>query len=167
VKTKDIVIIGMMSSIIITLQVVLRFLPNVELVSLFILLFTVIFGRKTLYIIYIFVLVEGFLYGFGFWWFTYLYIWTVLYLIACIFKKQPSAFYFAMISGGFGLCFGALTAIPYFITGGISTGIAYWVQGIPFDVVHGPSNFIITLLLFKPLYLILDKINKQIEHKSE
>ena len=34
---------------------------------------------------------------------------------------------------------------------GWAYGFAYWLRGILFDVVHGVSNYIIVLLLFKPL----------------
>jgi energy-coupling factor transport system substrate-specific component len=162
---KDIVIIGMMSAIMIALQVVLGFLPNIELVSLLIILYTLVFGRKTIYIIYVFVVVEGFIYGFGLWWFNYLYVWTVLFLITILLRKLRSPLLWAAVSGFFGLGFGALCSIPYFMTSGISTGFAYWVSGIPFDITHGISNFVITLVLFLPLYYILDKVNKRMEYK--
>ena len=58
-KTRDIAIIGIMSAILITVQVAFAFLPNIELVSLIIIISTLVFKWKTLYIIYIFVLVEG------------------------------------------------------------------------------------------------------------
>jgi len=76
-KIKDIAIIAMLSAILITVQVTLGFLPNVELVSVLIILYTLVFGRKSLAIIYVFVTVEGFIYGFGLWWFNYLYVWTI------------------------------------------------------------------------------------------
>lgn len=162
-RTKDIVILGLMSAILIVLQVALSFLPNIEMVSLLIILYTLILGPKTIYSIYVFVIAEGLIYGFGIWWFNYLYVWLILYFIAILFRKVTSPFYWAVISGFFGLSFGALCSIPYFITGGIPSGFAYWVNGIPFDLIHGPANFIIALILFKPLYHILSKANKQLQ----
>jgi energy-coupling factor transport system substrate-specific component len=162
-RIKDIVIIGMMSAIMIAVQVVLGFLPNVELVSLLIILYTLIFGKKTAYIIYVFVAVEGIIYGFGLWWFNYLYVWAVLFLIVLLLRNARSPFLWAAVSGTFGLSFGILCSIPYFITGGIPSGLAYWTSGIPFDITHGISNFAITLVLFHPLYYILDKVSKRME----
>ncbi|HWT75402.1 MAG TPA: hypothetical protein VN258_11900 [Mobilitalea sp.] len=157
-KIKDIVIIGMLSAILVTVQVGLGFLPNVELVSALIILYTLILGRKTLYIIYIFVVLEGVIYGLGLWWFNYLYVWTVLYLIVRLLRKNSLPLFWAVISGAFGLGFGALCSIPYFITGGIPSGAAYWVAGIPFDLIHGVSNFIVTLLVFIPFQYIMKKM---------
>lgn len=160
-KIKDIAIISMMSAIMIAVQVALGFLPNIELVSLLVILYTLVFGWKALYIIYVFVAVEGFIYGIGPWWINYLYVWTVLFIVVMLFRSLKSTLLWATVSGAFGLGFGALCSIPYFISGGIASGFAYWVQGIPFDIVHGAGNFVATLVLFHPLYQILGKINKQ------
>ena len=160
-RIKDIALIGMMSAILVAVQVTLSFLPNIELVSLLIILFTLVFGWKALSIVYIFVAVEGFVYGIGIWWMNYLYVWTVLFVIVMLLREIKSTLFWAIISGAYGLGFGALCAIPYFITGGIPSGFAYWVQGIPYDLLHGAGNFVTALVLFRPLYAILNKINKQ------
>lgn len=165
-RIKDIVTIGMLSALLIAVQVFLAFLPNVELVSLLIILFTLLLRKRTLLIIMTFILLEGFIYGFGLWWMNYLYIWFVLYFITRIFKKEQSPFFWAMIAGAFGLTFGALCSIPYLFMGwfngsfqtGIHSAIAYWISGIPFDITHGISNFFIVLFLFKPLYYILNNV---------
>ncbi|HKL80544.1 MAG TPA: hypothetical protein VJ888_08935 [Mobilitalea sp.] len=158
-KSKDIVVIGMLGALLITLQVALAFMPNVELVSIVIILCTLIYGWKTLYIIYTFVITEGFIYGFGLWWINYLYVWTVLFLIAYVFRKQRAAFFWAILSGLFGLSFGALCSVAYLFMGGPATMLAYWVSGIPFDITHGISSFAIALILFHPLYNLLQYIN--------
>ena len=69
------------------LQVALRLLPNIEVVSLLIVLFALHFRHRTLFMIYIFVLLEGLVYGFGIWWVSYLYVWTILYLAAILLKN--------------------------------------------------------------------------------
>ena len=53
--------------------------------------------------------------------------------------------------GVFGLMFGALCAIPYAVAGGLAAGIAYWVSGIPFDLLHCGGNVVLALVLFRPL----------------
>ncbi len=160
-KVIDIVIIGMMSALLLAVQVTLSFLPNIELVSLLIILYTLIYGRKTLYIIYVFIALEGIIYGIGLWWFNYLYVWTVLYIITLLLKKVHSSMLWSIISGLYGLSFGALCSIPYFITGGFTSGLAYWVAGIPFDITHGVANFTVAMVLFHPLYYVLDKVYKR------
>jgi energy-coupling factor transport system substrate-specific component len=162
-RAKDIALIGMMSAIMITAQVALSFLPNIELVSMLIILYTLIFGWRALYIIYVFVAVEGLIYGFGLWFINYLYVWTVLFVLVLLLRKLNSAFLWAVISGLYGLCYGALCSIPYFITGGPASGFAYWVQGVPFDLLHGAGNLIVMLILYHPLYSLLTQIKKRME----
>lgn len=158
VQTKDIATIGIMVALLIAIQVGLSFLPNIELVSLLIILCTIFFGWKTLYIIYIFVLVEGLIYGFHIWWICYLYVWTMLMLITMLFKHKKSPFFWAIISGGYGLSYGALCTIPYFFIGGMPLAISTFITGIPFDIIHGVANYIIALVLFKPLYIFFNWI---------
>lgn len=157
----------MMSAIIFVAQVALRFIPNVELVSLLIILYTLVFKKKTLYIIYVFVILEGLLYGFGLWWFSYLYVWTILFIIVMIFRKSSNVFLWTIISGIYGLSFGAFFTIPYFFMGGFPSAFAYWVNGIPFDIIHCISNIIVTLILFKPLYSLINLINNRIINLCE
>ncbi len=160
-KIKDIALIGMMSAILIAVQVALGFLPNIELVSLLIILYTLVFGRKTLFIIYVFAAVEGMIYGMGLWWFSYLYVWTILFFVVMIFRKQNSVFLWAVLSGFYGLAFGALCAILTLFLSGPSAAVSYWIAGIPFDIIHCASNFIVALFLFRPLYYVLNKINQR------
>ncbi|HHU73025.1 MAG TPA: hypothetical protein GXZ28_00160 [Clostridiales bacterium] len=159
-KVKDMAVIAMMGAILVTLQVAFAFLPNVELVSLLVILSTLIFKRKTIFILAIFICLEGFIYGLGLWWINYLYIWYILYFICTLFKNERSSWFWAMISGIYGLVYGLLCSIPNIFIGGFGAAFAYWVVGIPFDITHGIANFIITLILFKPLYHILNRLNK-------
>jgi energy-coupling factor transport system substrate-specific component len=165
-KIKDIVIIGMMSAVMVAVQAALSFLPNIELVSLLIILFTLIFGWRTLYIIFIFIFTEGLLYGFGLWWFSWLYIWPLLFILTKLFSKLRLPFYWAILSCIFGLIFGALYSVSVAVINGPYAGFASWIQGIVFDIIHGTSNFVITLTLFHPLYFILNKINKQMLQRN-
>ncbi len=163
-RIKDLAVIGMLSALLVAVQYSLSFLPNIELVSLLIIIYTLLLHKKTLYVISLFILLEGFLYGFGLWTINYLYIWFILYGLATVFRREQSALQWAVISGGYGFSFGALCAIPYFFMGlpegtirtGLQTAFAYWISGIPFDITHGIANFIIALVLFKPVYMILN-----------
>ena len=76
-------------------------------------------------------------------------------------RKQNSPYIWVTISGFFGLIFGALCAIPNLIISGIGAAISYWIAGIPFDIIHAVGNFAVALLLFHPLYRVLDGINKR------
>lgn len=156
-KVKDIVLIGMLGALLVVVQVGLAVIPNVELVSILVIIYTLRYDKKAIYMIYIFALLEGLLYGFGLWWIMYLYVWTILSLITRLFRNNTSNIFWAILSGLYGLSFGALCSIPYFFIGGIHTAFAYWVSGIPFDITHCIGNFVIALVLFKPLYYLFKK----------
>lgn len=155
-KTYELILMGMLTGILFMGQVFLAFLPNVEIVTFLILLYTLIFGRKVFIMIYTFVLLEGIFYGFGLWWINYLYVWSVLAVVVLLFKKQRSPLFWSLVTGFFGLCFGALCALPYFFIGGPAAAFSYWITGIPYDIPHCIGNVILCLFLFKPAYYILD-----------
>lgn len=156
--TKDIVILALCTALIFIQQIALASLPNIELVSFLVIVYAKTFRLKSLYIIYVFALLEGVCYGFHIWWISYLYVWTILALITIALHSLRSPLIWAVISGVFGLCFGALCAIPYLIVGGPAMAITYWVSGIPFDLIHCVSNFILCLLLWKPLITLTSKL---------
>ena len=114
-------------------------LPNIEPVSLMVMLFAVVFGKKCLYPVY-------------------LYVWAVLAVAAYVLRKMDSPFGWAMVSGVFGLLFGALCGIVDIFIGGIPYAITKWISGIPFDIMHCAGNFAIALLLFKPMRQLMERL---------
>lgn len=158
ITVRDIAITGMMIATIEVAKNALAFIPNVELVSLLVILFTLYFGKKILFVIPAFILLEGCIYGFGLWWIMYLYVWPLLALITYIMRKQESVWVWAIMSGSFGLAFGALCSIPYIVLSGPKAAFAWWVSGIPFDILHCVSNFVLCLVLFNPLSKVMRKM---------
>lgn len=71
---RELVFLALCTAAMFVSQVALSFLPNIELVSLLVIVYTHAFRRKVLYILYVFALLEGLLYGFTTWWLTYLYV---------------------------------------------------------------------------------------------
>lgn len=158
-KSNSIVILAFLTAILFISQIALSFLPNIEIVTLLIILYTQFFKKKVFLIIYLFALLEGLLYGFGIWWIMYLYVWSILALIVLFLGKIRINIPWAIISGFYGLFFGSLCAIPYFVIGGWAAGFGYWISGIPFDIIHCIGNFTVTLVLYKPLYYIFQRLN--------
>lgn len=152
-------LLGILTAVLLGGQVALAALPNVEIVSLLVILYSILLGRQVFLIIYAFVLLEGCLYGFGLWWVSYLYVWALLAIIALALRRtEASALFWAILSGFFGLAFGALCALPYLVTGGIAAAISYWLAGLGFDLIHCVGNFLVCLLLFRPLYRLLSRL---------
>ena len=160
-NNKELVSMGFLSAILLIGQVGMSYLPNIEIVSLLIYIYTQVYRKKVFFIIYVFVFLEGCIYGFGLWWFGYLYIWSVLALIVLWSgRQQTSVIMTAVILGAYGLSFGMLYALPYFIAGGWATGFSYWVSGIPFDLLHCAGNVAVSLICYRPLRTLLGKLKR-------
>lgn len=162
-KTRQVVICALLGAILYALQVAMAGLPNIEPVTLLLILYTLYFPNFVPYILALFIALEGFTHGFGIWWINYLYVWPMLVFLAWFCRKNTSAVLWAILAGSFGLCFGALCAIPWAITGGLSAGFAYWVSGIPFDILHCIGNFVLMLLLYKPLSVFFKRLAYQLQ----
>lgn len=163
VKTIRLVTMGVLSSILLVTQLGMAFLPNIEPVSTLIIVYTLCYKKRVFPIIYTFVLLEGMVFGFGIWWVSYLYIWTILALLVLSLQKMDSSLLWAAFSGAFGLLFGALCAIPYFLSGGLFAAFAYWSAGIPYDILHCLGNFVLTLVLYKPLLKLLKHLTSRLQ----
>ena len=141
---------------------IMSWLPNIEPVSLMVMLFAVVFGKKWVYPVYLYVAMEILFYGFSVWNVYYLYVWTILAVAAILMRKQQSPLVWALLSGVFGLVFGALCGIVDIFIGGFGYAAAKWVSGIPFDLLHCGGNFVIALVMFDPLRKLLDNLYAKI-----
>lgn len=161
ITTKELVIMAFSGAILLAGQVTMAALPNIEIVSLLIYIYTQVYQKKVFFIIYVFVILEGLLYGFGIWWFGYLYVWSILaFLVLRIKETQQgkSVLLCCVVLGAYGLVYGFLFAIPYFVVSGVEAGMAYWIAGIPFDILHCLGNVAVALVLYKPLYTVISKL---------
>lgn len=150
-SVRRLVYAAVMGAILIISKYLMDGLPNIEPVSLLVMAYTLYDPKLARVSIAVFVLVQGLLYGFGLWWFAYLYIWYVLHFATLATRRFSSPLFNAMLSGLFGLAFGSLCSLPYFITGGAGAGLAFIASGLLFDLLHCAGNIVLALLLFKPL----------------
>ena len=160
---REIVLFGMQGALIFAAKYVMAFLPNIEPVSLMVMLCAVVFGRKAAYPIALYVLMEVLFYGLGLWNINYLYIWAILAIAAGQMRQTRSPLPWAILSGTFGLLFGALCAPVDVVIGGFGYAIAKWVSGIPFDIAHCIGNFAIALVMFVPMRNLLEKLYAKLE----
>ena len=99
-RIRTLVFSALLGALLLVVQVVLAPLPNVELVSLLVLLYTLEFPRQTPGAIGVFVVLEGLVYGFGLWWVMYLYLWPLLALVVWLLRKNTSVLLWAVVLGG-------------------------------------------------------------------
>ncbi len=155
---REVVLFGILGSLTFAAKVAMSGLPNIEPVSLFIMLFAVVFGKKCVYPMYIYVVMEMLVYGLNIWSVNYLYVWAVLALAAWWLRDMRSPVGWAVLGGGFGMLFGLLCAPVYLVIEGPAFALSWWISGIPFDVAHCIGNFVIVLVLFVPLRKLLERL---------
>ena len=125
-RAKEMALLALLSAILLIGQIALGFLPNIEVVTLLLMVYTIVFRKKVFFIIYIFVLAEGLVYGFGIWWINYLYVWSIQAAVNLLFRKQKSVVFWSILAGFYGITFGALCSLPYFAIGGPSAAFPGW-----------------------------------------
>ncbi len=157
-KTREAVRLGLLAAVLFTAKMIMAPLPNIEPVSTLIAVYVSVLGWKALIPVYLYVLLEISVWGLGYWSVCYLYVWAVLVLAAYRLRRMESSVGWAVLSGAFGLCFGALCALTYWAVGGWAFAVSWWVASIPFDLIHCAGNFAMTLVLFRPCKRVLERL---------
>ena len=178
-KTRELVIFAAFAGLMFTTKIAMQVIPNVHLVGMLLATLTLVYGKKALFPLYAFVLLDGMYVGFSTFWMPNLYIWLPLWGTFMVlrhflwtksdkqlikdgkfhrFLKSPQfkTVVFMFFCGLHGLSFGILYA-PFqaFIFGLSFQGMIAWiVAGIPFDIIHGLGNFASGILIF-PLAKLL------------
>lgn len=143
----------MLGAVMYASKMMMEFAPNIHLLGVFTISFTVVYRKKALYPIYIYVLLLGLFHGFATWWIPHLYVWTVLWAVVMLLppkipkKLQPLIYMIVCATHGFlyGVLYAPSQALLYGLN--FKGTIAWIVSGFPFDVVHGISNFFCGILI--------------------
>lgn len=167
-KTRELAIFAMLGAVMYVSKVIMEWIPNVHLIGMLIMAYTIVYRQKALYPIYIYVFLCGALGGFNAWWIPYLYVWTVLWAVTMMLpnnmpKKVAAVVYMAVCAlHGFG--FGILYAPAQALMFGLSfeATLAWIASGFYFDMIHGISNFFCGMLII-PVVSIL----RYLERNSE
>lgn len=162
---RELCILSVFAALLLILKEVMAALPNIEGVSLLIVLCTIFFGWKALLPVAVFIVIEGILYGFGFWFPFYCIIWPLLVALTMLFRKLLKArvWAWAVFLGLFGLLFGMVYALTLFPTGGWSLVWSAYGSGMTFDLLHAGGNLVLAAVLFFPLYRILQRLTTRNE----
>ena len=151
--TKEMAVFSMLGAVMYASKMIMEIAPNIHLLGVFTIAFTVVYGKKALYPIYIYVLLNGAFCGFAAWWVPYLYLWTVLWgAVMLLPKKIPDKvkpLVYMVVCAMHGFLFGTLYAPAQALLYGLSlkATIAWIVAGLPFDFIHGISNFFCGIII--------------------
>jgi energy-coupling factor transport system substrate-specific component len=140
-------------------------LPNVHLLGLVTVTFTLVYRKRALIPIYLYVVLEGLFSGFNFWWLPYTYIWTILWAIVMILPRnipnKISYIVYSAVCALHGFAFGTLYAPAQALMFGLTLKqtVAWIIAGVPYDLIHGISNLGLGLLVvpLKELLIMLSK----------
>lgn len=156
----------MLGAVMYASKVIMEFAPNIHLLGVFTVAYTVVYRKKALYPIYTYIILNGIFYGFATWWLPYLYIWAVLWgavmLLPANMPKKAQPLVYMAVCAAHGFLFGTLYAPAQAVLYGLSfQGMIAWiVAGLPWDCIHGISNFFCGILIM-PVISILKLAEKK------
>lgn len=162
---RETAVFAMLGALMYASKMIMEVVPNVHLLGAFVVAFTVVYGKKALYPIYVFVFLIGLMNGFATWWLPYLYLWTVLWGATMLLPKNVpekwKPLMYMAVSGAHGYLYGTLYAPAQALLFGLDfDGMITWIiAGLPWDMVHGTSNFLCGVIIY-PLVKILQRIEK-------
>lgn len=152
-SVREMAVFSMLGALMYASKLILEAAPNIHLLGVFIVAFTVVYRRKALYPIYLYVLLNGIFSGFATWWIPYLYVWTVLWgavmLLPRKLPKRIRPLVYMTVCAAHGFAFGTLYAPAQALLFGLSfKGMVAWIYGgLPMDCIHGISNFFCGILI--------------------
>ena len=160
---RETAIFAMLGSVMYASKLIMEILPNVHLLGVFTIAYSVVYRKKALYPIYIYVFLNGIFSGFATWWIPYLYIWTILWGVTMMLPKNMpkniSPIVYMIVCALHGFLFGTLYAPAQAILYGLNfQGMIAWIiAGLPWDFVHGVSNFFCGILIV-PIIIVLRRL---------
>ncbi len=165
---RELVLFSMLGTLMFCSKLITEALPNIHLLAMLTMVYTLAFRKKALIPIYIFVFLTGIYAGFAPWWIPYWYLWTVLWGVTMLLprslpKKAAAPLYMA-VCGLHGFAYGTLYAPAQALLFGLDFhGMVAWIiAGLPWDVVHGISN-LVTGSLIVPLSAALLRCGKVLQ----
>ena len=161
----DLIIFAMLGVIMFISKYLTEALPNVHFLGMLTMTYTIVYRKKALIPIYVFVMLMGLFNGFSLWWIPYLYIWTILWGITMLLPKKMSRKVavpvYAVVCALHGLSYGTLYAPAQAIMFGydFKTMLVWIGAGFYFDITHAIGNFALGFLIV-PLSQALQKFHK-------
>ncbi len=160
---RETAVFGMLAALMYVSKMIMEVAPNVHLLGVFVVSFTIVYRKKALYPIYTYVFIQGVFAGFAAWWIPYLYLWTVLWAAVMLLPenmpREIRPIVYMCICAAHGFLYGTLYAPAQALMYGLSFDgmIAWIIAGLPWDFAHGVSNFFCGMLIL-PIVSVLRKM---------
>ena len=162
---REVVIFAMLGTDMFVSKLLMEGLPNMHLIGVLTVVYTLVYRWKALCPLYVFVFLTGLYGGFNLWWLPYLYIWAVLWGATMLLPRRMPAWLapvvYALVCSAHGFLYGTLYAPAQALMFGLSFQqmIAWILAGLPWDAIHGVSNLCLGVLIC-PLTLLLRKVDR-------
>ncbi len=159
----EICLFAMLGSIMFCSKIVMEVLPNIHLLGMLTMVYTLVFRARALIPIYVYVILNGLYAGFNLWWVPYIYIWTILWGVTMLLPKnmprKAAAVIYPLVCGLHGLAFGTLYAPTQAMMFNLNFGqmTAWIIAGLPWDILHMVGNLVAGLLIL-PLCDLFKKL---------
>ncbi len=163
---KEIVLFSLFGTLMFCSKLIMEALPNIHLLGMFVCVFTIVFRKKALIPIYLYVLLNGLYAGFALWWLPYLYVWTILWAFVMILpKNMPTKIalvVYPLVCAFHGAVFGILYAPGQALMFGFNfeQTVAWVIAGLPFDLLHSIGDFFAGLLIVPLSTLLKSTVSK-------
>lgn len=169
----DITVFPMLGALMFCSKLLMEWAPNVHLLAMFLVAFTVVYRAKALIPLYVFVFLTGVYAGFNLWWLPYLYIWLPLWGAAMLLPRKMKPWIaipvYMVVCALHGLAYGTLYApaqlvlwiLPHHSEHAFQELLAWIALGFPWDVVHALGNLAAGTLVLPLVRLLL-----RLEHRK-
>lgn len=137
-------------------KLALAALPNIEVVSVLIALYSYVFGYLGVLATFVFVMIEPLIWGFGSWVLSYFIYWPLLAVLFMLLGRTgvKNRWIITLVAVGMTVLFGIITSLVevglfsgYFDNFLYRFGI-YYLRGIVFYALQIGCNFVLFLLVF-------------------
>lgn len=162
-RVREQIIFALFGAMMFCSKLIMEGLPNIHPLAMFVMLLTIVYRKKALIPIYIYVFLQGLWGGFSPWWIPYLYLWTILWGVTMLLPKkmkpETATAVYPLVGALFGLSFGTLYAPAQAIMMRLSfqQTLAWIAAGLSFDLIHAVGNAVMCSLVY-PLSLLLRRL---------
>lgn len=157
--SKTIAQIAVMAALLIIGKFALQFVPNIEVVTTFVMVFAYVFGYKTIFATLVFCAIDTILYPLSLdVTVSYFIYWNLLAAVTAAARKlgAESLVVYLVIGLVMTFFFGVLTSFFYYLFFSVSFWAVY-AAGLVFYVLHMFSTFVFLTVGFRPLTSTLNK----------
>ncbi|TPG68302.1 ECF transporter S component [Brevibacillus laterosporus] len=170
-SVKSITLLAILSALAVAGRIALSFIANVQPVTTFVILMTLLMGfRYGVLLAGMVMILSNLILGIGIWTLPQIIAYCAIVVVTSIFirpvfSKLPLVV-MALYAGFTGLLYGFINSLGQIPLYGATYFLTYYLAGIPYDIMHAIGNFVFYLVLAPLLLPLLHKLINQHFDKS-